>query len=73
MPYRLIIGADEQAMHRDVSTTSVLLTPNSITRASIMLPITVMKSNVFQGSLKKFCNQYMYLLNFTQKQQNTAL
>lgn len=73
MPYWLIIGGDEQAMHCDVSTTSVLLTPNSTTRASIMLPITVMKSNVFQGSLKKFCNQYMYLLKFTQKQQNTVL
>lgn len=27
----------------------------SWTRASTMLPMTVMKSNVFQGSLKKFC------------------
>lgn len=30
------------------------LTPNSTTSASMMEPITVMKSNVFQGSLKKF-------------------
>jgi hypothetical protein len=52
-------------MRYDVGMTSALLTPNSITRASIMLPITVMKSNVFQGSLKKFCNQYTYVLNFT--------
>lgn len=34
-----------------------LLTPNSIMRASIILPMTVMKSNVFHGSLKKFCKQ----------------
>lgn len=30
------------------------LTPNSTTRASIILPTTVTKSKVFQGSLKKF-------------------
>ena len=31
-----------------------ILTPNSTTSASIILPTTVTKSNVFQGSLKKF-------------------
>lgn len=31
-----------------------MLTPISKTMASIMLPITVMKSNTFHGSLKKF-------------------
>lgn len=32
----------------------LILTPNSMIRASIILPMTVMKSNVFHGSLKKF-------------------
>lgn len=31
-------------------------TPISNTIASIMLPITVMKSNKFHASLKKFCD-----------------
>lgn len=31
-----------------------ILTPNSIMRASIILPMTVIKSKVFHGSLKKF-------------------
>lgn len=30
-------------------------TPISMTMASIILPMTVIKSNMFQGSLKKFC------------------
>lgn len=34
----------------------IKLTPNSTTIASTMLPITVTKSNVFHGSLKKFYN-----------------
>lgn len=54
-----------QQLERDLYTLilSLLLffgalrTPNSITRASTMLPITVMKSKVFQASLKKFCSR----------------
>lgn len=34
---------------------STKLTPISSTIASIILPMTVMKSNTFHGSLKKFC------------------
>lgn len=43
------------ARSRDSASCWTLHTPNSMTRASTMLPMTVMKSNVFQGSLKKFC------------------
>lgn len=37
-----------------VNTRKQILTPNSTTIASTMLPITVTKSKVFHGSLKKF-------------------
>lgn len=30
------------------------LTPNSMTNASTILPMTVIKSKIFHGSLKKF-------------------
>lgn len=39
-----------------------IITPNSIQRASTMLPNTVIRSNMFHGSLKKFYKIEMYML-----------
>lgn len=41
--------------YNNIENSFNLLTPNSTTIASTILPITVTKSNVFHGSLKKFC------------------
>jgi len=42
----------------------IVVTANSIARASIILPITVMKSKMFQGSLKKFYTHHIIKFKF---------
>ena len=56
MKFSCVKQSDESLGHRPAhhKTWTASFTPNSTTRASMILPTTVTKSKVFHGSLKKF-------------------